>query len=295
MSTLVSVDLDDLVCHHAVLGIGAPSDELAGVCLEQILPRFEALFEETSSRATFFVIGRDLERDIGGSGRGAGLLQQLVRSGHALANHSYSHDYAMTDWRSELIAEDIARCDAVIRELGVQPRGFRAPGYTHDRRLLMQVAAQGYEYDSSSLPSPPYYAAKLGAMALFRMRGRSSASRADNVRSFVGRRTPQFIADAGIWEVPISVSRSLRLPLIGTSLLSGPGLVRRVLFAEAVATPHLHVELHAMDLADPVADGLEHLVGVQPGLKVPYEIRRARLKELLTARGGSVPIESVLE
>jgi hypothetical protein len=87
----------------------------------------------------------------------------------------------------------------------------------------------------------------------------------------------------------------LRLPLIGTSLLSGPELVRRVLFAEAVAISHLHVELHAMDLADPVADGLEHLVGVQPGLKVPYETRRARLKELLTTRGGSVPIESVLE
>jgi len=295
MSTLVSVDLDDLVCHHAVLGIEAPSPELAGVCLERILPRFEALLGETSSRATFFVIGRDLERDMAGAARGAGLLQKLVRGGHTLANHSYAHDYAMTDWRSELIAEDIARCDAIIRELGVHPRGFRAPGYTHDRRLLMQVAAQDYEYDSSSMPSLPYYAAKLGAMAMFRMRGHNSASRAGNLASFVGRRTPQFLADAGIWEIPISVSRSLRLPLIGTSLLSGPELLRRVLFAEAVAASHLHVELHAMDLADPVADGLEHLVGVQPGLKVPYETRRARLKELLVARGGSVPIESVLE
>ena len=78
----------------------------------------------------------------------------------------------------------------------------------------MQVAAQGYEYDSSSLPSPSYYAAKLGAMALFRLRGRSSASRADNVRSFVGRRTPQLMSDAGIWEVPISVSRSLRCVMV---------------------------------------------------------------------------------
>ncbi|MGB1698512.1 MAG: polysaccharide deacetylase family protein [Nannocystaceae bacterium] len=295
MSTLVSVDLDDLVCHHAVLGLDAPTEDLAGVCLERILPRFEALFDETSCRATFFVIGRDLERDMAGAGRGAGRLQKLARGGHRLANHSYAHDYAMTDWRSELIAEDIARCDAVLRELGVQARGFRAPGYTHDRRLLMQVAAQGYDYDSSSLPSPTYYAAKLGAMALFRMRGRSSASRADNLRSFVGRRTPQFLADAGIWEVPISVSRSLRLPLIGTSLLSGPELVRRVLFAEAASMSHLHIELHAMDLADPAADGLEHLVGVQPGLKVPYEVRAARLRELLKARGGGVPIESVLE
>lgn len=294
MSTLVSVDLDDVTCHHQVLGLAPPDAGLAGVMLERVLPRFEALFAETETRATFFVVGRDLDRDLAASGDGARGLEALMGAGHTLANHSYAHDYGMTDWRAELIAEDLARCDAALRRLGAEPRGFRAPGYTHDRRMLFQVAAQGYEYDSSSMPSLTYFGAKLGAMAWFRLRGRRSASRPDNLRSFLGRTHPQFLTDAGIWEVPISVSRSLRLPLIGTSLLSGPELIRRALMMEAVATPHLHLELHAMDLVDPSADGLEHLVGVQPGLKVPLSRRRERLVELLRAREGGHPIESVL-
>lgn len=295
MSTIVSVDLDDVACHHAVLGLPPPEDGLAGVMLERVLPRFEALFAEVSARATFFVIGRDLERDLAGDGAGAAVLERLMAAGHELANHSHAHDYAMSDWSAELIAEDIARCDAQLRRLGANPRGFRAPGYTHDRRLLMQVSAQGYLYDSSSMPAPAYYAAKLAAMAGYAVRGRRSASRKGNFRSFVGRAHPQFLPDAGIWEVPISVSRGLRMPLIGTTLLSTPALVRRPLFAEAVTTPHLHLELHAMDLVDPEADGLTHLVGVQPGLKVPYETRRARLLELLQARGRTTSIETALD
>src|SRR5690606_5927288 len=96
--TILSVDLDDLACYHAIHGLPPPAPEQAGVVLERCLPRFLRLLNELGARATFFVVGRDLERDMQGGGHGAALLGLAARSGHELANHSYSHAYDLVDW-----------------------------------------------------------------------------------------------------------------------------------------------------------------------------------------------------
>ncbi len=67
-ATLVSVDLDDIECYHAIHGLRPPSVATAGVGLERWLPRFLELFDRLGVRATFFVIGRDLARDLEGGG-----------------------------------------------------------------------------------------------------------------------------------------------------------------------------------------------------------------------------------
>ena len=60
---------------------------------------------------------------------------------------------------------------------------------------------------------------------------------------------------------------------------------------EALETRHLHLELHAIDLADPSADGLAPaLVEWQRELGTPLERRRTRLTELLKGRGGAISI-----
>ncbi|HEY8380296.1 MAG TPA: polysaccharide deacetylase family protein [Nannocystis sp.] len=286
--TLLSVDLDDLACYHAIHGLPPPGPEQAGVVLERCLPRFLELFGELGARATFFVVGRDLERDMRGPGHGAAFLSLAVRSGHELGNHSYSHAYDLVDWPAGQIHRDLLRCDALLRKLGAAPRGFRAPGYCHDRLMLQQVGALGYRYDSSLLPSPPYYAAKLAAMAWIRLRGRRSQARARGLHSFVGPVRPHYLAEVGLWEMPISVSPLLRLPMVGTFVLRGGPL-----FREALRTPALHLELHALDLADPDDDPIDPaLRRRQPELRVPLEQRLARLRELITARGGGSPIAS---
>lgn len=295
MTTIVSVDLDDLACYHAVHGLGDPAPAQREVITRNTLPRFLELFKACRVRATFFVIGRDLKRDFESGGAGAALLKNALDAGHELGNHSYAHAYDFSDWSSQRIYEDLSRCDALLRDLGAAPRGFRAPGYGHHERMLMQVAALGYHYDSSSLPSPPYFLAKLGAMALMRLRGRRSSSRAKNVRAFLGSTSPYYMPASGLWEVPMAASPGLRLPMIGTTLLGGPEPVRRALFSQAVSLPFFHLELHGIDLADVKADGLDHLVGIQPGLAVPYETRRSRLAELLEARGGGQTIFSALQ
>lgn len=292
--TFVSVDLDDPGCYHAIHGLSPPRPEHRGIVLERCLPRFLELFAKLGVRATFFVIGRDLDRDRRQHGRGADLLRQALGEGHELANHSHAHDYALTRRSAEAMRRDIEACDVLLRDLGADVRGFRAPGYTHDARLLAQVRAVGYAYDSSMLPSPPYYAAKVGIIAGARVLGRRSASSVRGGASFFGPRVRHYRVDAGLWELPISVSPVLRLPLIGTSLLSTPEALARRLRRSALALDELHLELHGIDLADPERDGFApELVARQPELRTSLVRRRDALAELLRARGPTTRLRDV--
>jgi peptidoglycan-N-acetylglucosamine deacetylase len=299
MSTLVSLDLDDLDCYEAIHGL--PSTDRRGLALTQWLPRFLDLFTKLEVRATIFVIGKDLDYDlVHNGGRGAAILARAVAEGHELGNHSYAHAYDLHRWSAEAIADDLRRCDSLLRDLGANPRGFRAPGYTHNRTMLMQAAGLGYAYDSSSLPSPAYYLGKLGVLGVRRLRGKSSVSQTVGARSFMGPTAVYFMPEVGLWEVPISVSERLRLPLTGTFLLGDRApmlgkLQAAALRREAAGMRHLHLELHGIDLADAEADGIDAgVVRHQRELGTPLERRLGRLVELLETRKGGVPIGAAM-
>lgn len=294
-ATLISVDLDDVACYHAIHGLPPPPRHVAGAGLEQWLPRFLELFARLGVRATFFVIGRDLARDLDARGAGAEQLRRALAAGHELGNHGFDHAYDLVRWSAPRQREDLRACDALLRDLGAEVMGFRAPGYTHDVALLRQVAALGYRYDSSSLPSPTYYAAKLAAIGTMALRGERSSSQVRGAPAFLGRRLPYYRSDVGLWELPMSVSPVARVPLIGTTLLALPALVSGPLRAIALKLPHLHLELHGMDLADPDRDGLAPgLLARQPELRVPWRVRYERLRELLALRGGGVPLRDAV-
>jgi hypothetical protein len=300
-TTLVSVDLDDVGCYHAIHGLPPPSQWQLGIVLERCLPRFLDLFAELKIRATFFVIGRDLARDLKAGGQGAVLLKQALAQGHELANHSYSHAYDLSTWPKGRIADDLKACDALLRELGASVTGFRAPGYTHNAKLLTEVAGLGYRYDSSALPSPLYYLAKLSVMGWMALRGRPSQSLARGCRSFLGATKPWRVKKLGLWEIPMSVSPRLHLPLIGTMLLAGPELLAGRLRNLAMEVSYFHLELHGLDLADPGHSSLPgdgyapELVTLQPELRVPLKLRLERLRQLLQERGDATSIVSALK
>ena len=294
----MSVDLDDVACYHAIHGLPPPPKQQLGIVLERCLPRFLELFAALNVRATFFVVGRDLARDLRDGGRGAALLRQALAQGHELANHSYSHAYDLSVWPKARIADDLKACDGLLRELGASPVGFRAPGYTHNIKLLTEVAGLGYSYDSSVLPSPAYYLAKLTVMAWMALRGRRSHSLARGWRCFLGTTQPWQVAGLGLWEMPMSVSPYLRLPMIGTMLLAGPEPLAGRLRDSAAREPYFHLELHGLDLADSGGEGSSgdgyapEMVALQPELRVPLALRLDRLRGLLRSLGHGRPIQS---
>lgn len=106
------------------------------------------LFEDTDSRATFFVLGWVAERH-------PTLLAEIVDRGHEIACHGYGHElvYAIGPDR---FREDIARARSAIEDAtGHRLRGYRAPSYSITPRSLwaLEILAEaGFEYDSSIFP-----------------------------------------------------------------------------------------------------------------------------------------------
>jgi len=241
-----------------------------------------------------------LARDLKDGGRGAALLKQALAQGHELANHSYSHAYDLSAWSKARVAKDLKACDDLLRELGASAVGFRAPGYTHNVKLLTEVAGLGYTYDSSALPSPPYYLAKIAVMAWMAVRGRRSHSLARGWRSFLGAAQPRCVKELGLWEVPMSVTPYFHLPLIGTTLLAGPEPLATQLRKTVMKLSYFHLELHGLDLADSgnngsAGDGYPpELKALQPELRVPLQIRLQHLRQLLQTRVNGMSIVSFL-
>jgi peptidoglycan-N-acetylglucosamine deacetylase len=136
-------------------------------------------------------------------------------------------------------------------------------------------------------------------MASMRLRGRHSHSLGRGAGSFLGAAQIRR-GKMALWEVPMSVSPYLRLPLIGTTLLSGSETVAARLRKTAVDLPYFHLELHGLDLADSgnntsQGDGYApELKARQPELQVPLNLKLDRLRQLLQVRGNATSIVSVL-
>ncbi len=270
----LSVDLDELDLYdgiHARVRSTPP-----GLVYARGLFRALELAREVGAPLTLFVVSRDLERPEVRDALGAALA-----AGHVVESHSRTHPYDLvrrTD--AELDAEIAGSFDQIERALGVRPRGFRAPGYTISGRVFDALGRAGAEFDSSVLPSPAYYAAKLAVLAAYALRGRRSSSLVGPPGQWLGASLPRRVDGAGhaLVELPISVTRWVRLPLIGTTLgWAGPRFAGRLVGA-AGTPPLLNLELHGIDFLDAgEGDGLD-----LPELTRPLEARLAAFRRVVS-------------
>jgi len=286
----LSVDLDEIPCYAAIHGLPTPEGATRHAIYERALPRFEAFFGELGIAATFFAVGRDLERP-----QVAQALQRLHAAGHEIANHSHQHRYDFSRQPPEAMARDIGDgAGAIEAAIGQRPRGFRAPGYVVNDALFEILQSQGYLYDSSVFPCPSYYGAKAAAIAAIALRGRRSHSLFDTPRVLLAPTDPYRVGKhyprrgKGLLELPIGVTHlaSGRLPYIGTSLVLGGAPVARWLSERILGRPLVNLELHGIDLADAEADGLQALRPHQPDLRRALDFKwDALVAAVQTLRG----------
>lgn len=286
----VSVDLDGLGCYAAIHGQDPKSlsERALRAVPETALLRLCDLFEQQGVRATFFAIGQELS--LPGA---SAALARAANAGHEIASHSFAHDYALSR-RSQLAIEaDLAQAEeAISSAVGRKPRGFRAPGYTLSPALVAALRARGYSYDSSLLPSPPYYLAKALAIALHALRGKKSHSILGNIGQLFGARGAHL--RAGLREFPVSTLPVLRAPVIGTVVVGVGEHLAGFLSERSFAKGHFNLELHGIDALDDSDTDLPALARVQPGLRVPAKVKLARLAALLgrlRARAESCTLE----
>jgi peptidoglycan/xylan/chitin deacetylase (PgdA/CDA1 family) len=299
----VSVDLDAVACYYRIHALaGAPPDAARAAVLRRCLPRFAELFARHGVRATFFVVGQDLDDDP----EGRRLLAELARAGHELASHTHTHPYDFVHLGRARIDDEIDRAHAAIGACaGTPPVGFRAPGYEIAAGVIEALQARGYRYDSSVFPSATYYGAKALVMAAMRALGRQSGSVLGSPRVLLAPRHPYRPAPgapyqpggAAIVELPITVTPVARLPVIGTSLILAPAAVRRHLVAAALRARFFNLELHGIDLADAGADGMPAaLIARQPDLRRSLAHKLAALDDTLaTARAAGARFATLAE
>lgn len=86
----------------------------------ELTPRLLDLLARLGVPATFFVIGREVERH-------PDVVRRMAAEGHAVGNHSYSHPVRATLSARAAAAEVAGGADAVARVLGRRPTLYRPP------------------------------------------------------------------------------------------------------------------------------------------------------------------------
>jgi hypothetical protein len=223
------------------------------------------------------------------------MAKELALAGHELGNHSETHPYDLVARAPGVLHEEIARTHDRLGELlGRAPAGFRAPGYNVTPGLFAALAEQGYRYDSSLFPSPPYFLAKASVMASLRLRGKRSRSYIGDPRQLAAPADPYQAALGAPWdaargaqpsmcELPITVTPFVRLPLIGTTFLMAPRPLRRALLWSTLGRSLFNLELHGIELLDAVQDDVPaELVARQPDLSRTLAQKREALDDVLS-------------
>ncbi len=283
----VSVDLDEIHHYFAIHGLTAPG-ESGTLVYDAAIDRLRGLADAGRLPLTLFAIGSDLQRQASRD-----RLKAAAGDGHEIANHSLDHRYDLVRLGRAEIRRQIAEgADAIEAACGTRPIGFRAPGYTISDEVFDVLGELGVTYDASVFPCPAYWAAKTAAIGLISLRGRTSRSIVDTP-SVLRAPTRPYRAGAPYWkrgtgvlEIPVQVTRGLRLPFIGTSVtMAGPSRARW-LARMCVGEPLVNLELHGIDVLD-ARDGLDDLRAHQPDVKIPHtrktEAILAAIEELRNA------------
>lgn len=112
---------------------------------KNITPQILDILKKYNIKATFFVIGKLAEKN-------SLILKRIYDEGHAIGNHTYSHDYKYIYDNIENFTKDVDKCrDTLKKMLGsaFTTRLFRFPGgstETNNKAFFDTLEDKGYKY-----------------------------------------------------------------------------------------------------------------------------------------------------
>jgi hypothetical protein len=283
----VSLDTDNLWSYLKVHGDAGW--EAYPSYLSRLVPRALTALGSLDLPIPFYLVGRDAaeapDRE---------LLRSLATAGHEIGNHSYHHEPWLHRYTPAAIDAEIAQAhDAIAQATGVEPSGFRGPGFSWSPELLEVLAARGYQFDASTLPT---FIGPLARAYYFRTARLSADERRERAMLF-GRfsegfrpvRPYEWSLPSGrrLLEIPVTTMPGLRLPFHLTYLLylarvSEPLMrtyLRTALAACRLAGIGPSFLLHPLDLLS--GDEVPEL-RFFPGMDLPSERKRALFSRVLT-------------
>jgi len=180
-----------------------------------VIPKVLGLVKELDIPITFFLVGKDLEKD--GNTKE---VEKIAKAGLSIANHSYNHEPWLHKYNYEQINKEIELTDSLLQSItGQKPIGFRGPGFIYSNELFKVLIANGYKYDASTLPT---FIGPLARWYYFKTAELSQEER-DKRRYLFGkisegfrRNKPHYLAvskDTRIAELPVTTFPIIRSPI----------------------------------------------------------------------------------
>ena len=173
---------------------------------------------------------------------------------------------------------------AIIEDAtGNEVIGFRSPNWDIDRRLLHRLAAAGFTYDASTIPSPLLPALRFAIAARSRRPGLALRLQLAPLSLRPGPRTYPS-EPRPITEFPISVTRLTRLPIYHTmrAMIGDDDLARHLdgLRGRGLG---LDYAIHAVDVLGLTEDAVDPRMARHPGMTEPLATKLALVERTLAA------------
>jgi peptidoglycan-N-acetylglucosamine deacetylase len=256
----------------------AVKEQLEDISYERILPRILNFLDDIYIRSTFFVIGRHATRY-------PHRIQEIVERGHEVANHTLNHHKSFSLLTRDEISKEVGECHKILATIsGIEPKGFRAPGYTINSQVLSVLREMNYAYDASLVPSWFYTFIKRFYTSVLRGAYRNY-SIPQEFRCALAPKRPYspdprrpFATKRGepLLEIPISVTPMFQLPFInGIKVRMGPA-VSRLMERSLLKRSFFSFGLHDFEFATSEdLDGLPVAAGffTKPHLRLPLHVR----------------------
>jgi peptidoglycan/xylan/chitin deacetylase (PgdA/CDA1 family) len=252
----ISIDFESIHYYSKTLGLPHPDRDRD---YDRIVDRFLELFAELGVHATFFMVGDDIRlKKVSPES-----LVRMVAAGHELASHTMTHPFNLSHLPRARKEEEIVGAGRQIEDAtGQRVVGFRAPCLDIDEEVVDILERHGYWYESSVLPfylkQVQEFVYGLMTHGKFRSTGgwRNSFAPGNPYAPAQGQLHRR--GSRRITEVPIATVPGVRFPFYSTihfafgraAFDASYALVRR-------GRPQFTYELHSIDLADCVGDGLE--------------------------------------
>lgn len=145
----MTVDVEDYFHVSAFAKVISPTQwQQWPSTVERNTHRLLDLFDEEAIKATFFVLGWVAERY-------PVLINEIVKRGHEVASHGYSHQLVYQQTPA-VFREETSRSKKILEDLTQRPIvGYRAASYSITRKSLWAIdilAELGFVWDSSIFP-----------------------------------------------------------------------------------------------------------------------------------------------
>lgn len=143
----LSLDLDDKWTYLKTHG--DPGWHSFPGYLNLVVPRVLDILNRYGLKITFFIVGQDAAIE-----RNRAVLRSIAEAGHEIGSHSFHHEPWLHLYSIPQLHQELAQAEKSIEQAtGKHPHGFRGPGFSISAAVIDVLAARGYAYDASTLPT----------------------------------------------------------------------------------------------------------------------------------------------